>query len=91
MKNNSTEYLYITLYTVFSILIILNFKLGIDVFWHIKVGEWIYIEQSIPKTAIFSYTKTDAPWISHEWLSELIIYFVYKLAVWRRIITIPNA
>ena len=83
MKKNLPAYLYIISYTIFSILIILGFKLGVDVFWHIKVGEWIYHEQTIPKTAIFTYTTAGIPWISHEWLSELIIYFVYKIAEWK--------
>lgn len=55
---------------------------GDDTYWHIKVGEWIVTHKKVPSTGIFSYTAADLPWVSHEWLSALIIYIIYSLVGW---------
>lgn len=43
-----------------------------DTGWHIGVGRYILETGSIPKTGIYSYTAENMPWMSHEWLTELI-------------------
>jgi hypothetical protein len=50
-----------------------------DFWWHLRTGQYIVQTQSIPRTDPFSYTKADAPWITHEWLSELLIYGIFRL------------
>ena len=45
-----------------------------DVWWHLKTGELIIREGSIPDVDPFSYTVSGQPWITHEWLSEIILY-----------------
>ena len=55
---------------------------GGDAYWHIKVGEWIFQHYKIPETGIFSYTKADSPWVSHEWLSAILIYQVFYQGSW---------
>jgi hypothetical protein len=66
----------------FSIgVLIYAFSLGLqgnDFWWHIKVGEWIMNNHTIPKTDIFSWfaSTTGTYWVSHEWFSEIILYFV---------------
>ena len=53
-----------------------------DVWWHLKTGEYIAAHKSVPHTDIFSYTRAGQPWIAHEWLSDLLIYGVYRAASW---------
>lgn len=55
---------------------------GDDAYWHIKVGEWILTHQQVPTSGIFSYTNTDKPWISHEWLSAVLLYKVFQYSGW---------
>ena len=50
-----------------------------DFWWHLRTGQLIVQNQSIPHTDPFSYTKAGAPWITHEWLSELLIYGIFRL------------
>ena len=50
-----------------------------DAFYHLKTGELIWETKSIPHFDVFSYTATGAPWITHEWLAELIFYFIQAL------------
>ncbi|MDD3225473.1 MAG: hypothetical protein PHX70_12390 [Clostridium sp.] len=58
-----------------------SFKIMNDGFWHIKVGEYIIKNLSIPYTDIFSwYGKSmHLAWISHEWLFGIIAYIVYSI------------
>jgi hypothetical protein len=53
-----------------------------DVWWHLKTGEWILQHQAVPHSDPFSYTRAGQPWITHEWLSEILIYSIYRLADW---------
>lgn len=60
-----------------------------DTFWHLKTGELIWQTKSIPKTDVFSYTAYGAPWLTHEWLAEVLFYGIYKsLGLWGLIIFI---
>ncbi|HXI09788.1 MAG TPA: hypothetical protein VNK06_03200, partial [Thermodesulfobacteriota bacterium] len=45
-----------------------------DIWYHIKTGEYIVRNLSIPTTDIFSYTAFGHRWVTHEWLSEVIFY-----------------
>ena len=45
-----------------------------DIWYHIKTGEYIVKNLSIPTTDIFSYTAFGHRWVTHEWLSEVIFY-----------------
>jgi len=49
-----------------------------DFYWHIKTGELISSSRSIPTADIFSFTQDGHPWVLHEWLSQLILYWVYS-------------
>ncbi len=51
-----------------------------DIWWHLKTGEWITQHRAIPHVDPFSYTRAGQPWIAHEWLSELLIYVLYRVA-----------
>lgn len=53
-----------------------------DAYWHIKVGEWILTHGQVPSTGIFSYTNPNKPWVSHEWLSAIVLYQVFHVAGW---------
>lgn len=69
----------------FSILIIcyslflLNFfKIEPDYFWHIKAGEYMH-KHGILQHDVFSWYTSGKYWMSHEWLFEIIIYFLKLL------------
>jgi hypothetical protein len=50
-----------------------------DFWWHLRTGQFILETGSIPHVDIFSFTKAGQPWVTHEWLSELMIYSLYRL------------
>lgn len=80
-KTTSDNILFLVAATIFTCMI-LRFSLGIsgnDFWWHIKIGEWIIDQQSIPKVGIYSWYALDhnLEWISHEWLSEVILFSIH--------------
>jgi hypothetical protein len=50
-----------------------------DFWWHLRTGQLIFQTHAIPHTDPFSYTKTGAAWITHEWLSEMLIFGLFRL------------
>jgi hypothetical protein len=49
-----------------------------DLWWHLRTGQWIMQTGHVPRTDPFSFTRAGSPWISHEWLSEIIFYETWK-------------
>jgi hypothetical protein len=43
-----------------------------DVWWHLRLGDWIIAHHQIPAGELFAYTAFGNPLVAHEWLSELI-------------------
>src|SRR5829696_2405239 len=49
-----------------------------DFWWHLKTGEYIVGTRAIPHTDIFSSVRFGSEWITHEWLSEVFIYGIFR-------------
>jgi hypothetical protein len=45
-----------------------------DFYWHLKTGEYIFSNLTVPKTDPFAFTSGGMPWVPHEWLTEIILY-----------------
>lgn len=48
-----------------------------DFWWHLRTGQLIWETRSIPRHDIFSYTVSGQPWLTHEWLTQAIVYAIY--------------
>ncbi len=48
-----------------------------DFWWHLRTGQLIWESRSIPRQDVFSYTVAGQPWITHEWLTEVLMYALY--------------
>ncbi|MBR0939098.1 hypothetical protein JQ586_37760 [Bradyrhizobium jicamae] len=53
-----------------------------DVYWHIAVGQWMLDHRAVPHADPFSFTMYGAPWITSEWLSEILYLGAFKAAGW---------
>jgi len=53
-----------------------------DIYWHIVVGQWIVDHRAVPHVDPFSFTMRGAPWITSEWLSEVLYFAAFKVAGW---------
>ncbi len=51
-----------------------------DTGYHIRAGDYILENLSIPKKDIFSYHYPPFPWTAHEWLSEVIMAIIHKIS-----------
>src|SRR6266851_2032591 len=49
-----------------------------DFWWHLRTGQHIAQTHSVPHLDFYSFTNAGKQWITHEWLSELIFYGVYR-------------
>lgn len=59
-----------------------------DSFWHVAVGDWIIAHGAVPHADPFSYTFAGAPWVSHEWLSEVLMAVAFRMAGWSGVIVL---
>ena len=50
-----------------------------DFWWHLSAGQYMVVTRSIPHVDVFSGTVAGHAWVTHEWLSEIIIYALYSL------------
>lgn len=70
---------YPAYFLLFSYFIFISFQniSDLDYFFHIKTGEYILSNKTIPNTDPYSFTMTNKPWSNHEWLYQVMIYFTY--------------
>jgi hypothetical protein len=53
-----------------------------DVWWHLRTGQLILQSHHVVHSDPFSFTRAGAPWVDHEWLSQILIYSLYRLGGW---------
>lgn len=53
-----------------------------DIQWHIETGRWIALHGRVPLADPFSHSMPDAPWHAHEWLAELVFWWIFRLGGW---------
>ncbi|MGA8620279.1 MAG: hypothetical protein WB660_17370 [Candidatus Sulfotelmatobacter sp.] len=59
-----------------------------DLWWHLKTGQFIVAHKSVPRSDPFSYTRAGAPWVAHEWLSEVLLYELERTTGWGGLIAV---
>ncbi len=59
-----------------------------DFWWHLKTGEYIVKNLTIPRIDFYSFTVPGKHWVAHEWLSEVIFYLIYTRAGFNTLIFI---
>lgn len=84
-KLTSTDKIAILfLFVSTMVILLLCFSNGIsgnDFWWHIKVGEYIQENKTIPTNDIFSWLgmEKNISWTAHEWLSDVIFYYIHNI------------
>ena len=49
-----------------------------DIWWHLKVGDWMVEHLAVPHTGILSRTAATRPWVAYSWGYEVLMSLVYK-------------
>jgi len=53
-----------------------------DVWWHLRTGQLSLQEHKIFHADPFSYSKFGQPWVDHEWLSQILMFSLYRVTGW---------
>ena len=55
-----------------------------DTMWQITVGQWILDHHAVPETDVYSFTMRGQPWISTQWLAQVLYAKAYAIVGWSR-------
>jgi hypothetical protein len=55
-------------------------RLDTDFWWHLKVGQYISVHHVVPAHDFMSFTLAGHAWTDHEWLAELLLYGLFRIA-----------
>jgi hypothetical protein len=73
----TTRRLFEAIFAVSLFVIAVRRTLDPDLWWHLRTGEYI-LAQGIPRHDVFSFTVPGHSWITHEWLSQVFMWLVYR-------------
>ncbi len=51
-----------------------------DLWWHLRTGQLIVQNHQLFHADPYSFTKAGQPWLDHEWLSQIVIFLIYRSA-----------
>jgi hypothetical protein len=69
----------IALYTIVPVLV-LRPIIDVDIWWHLRQGQWIVEQATVPTTDPFSWFGVGRRWIAYHWLFEVVVYALYAIA-----------
>ncbi len=76
LKKNKYNILFILLIISISLVMMIFMRVDSDYFWHITAGKYMVNHHTILTHDIFSWFVSGKYWMSHEWLFEVIIYYM---------------
>jgi len=53
------------------------FVIDPDIWWHLKVGDWIVEHLAVPHTGILSRAAANRPWVAYSWGYEVLLSRAY--------------
>lgn len=59
-----------------------------DTFWQVAVGQWMVDHRTVPVTDVYSFTMQGQPWISTQWLAQVIFSQVYGWFGWAGLVAL---
>jgi hypothetical protein len=62
-----------------------------DFWWHLKTGEWILENRTIPQVDLFTFTEVETPWIDLHWGFQLLITMLYHAGGFNLLILVKAA
>ncbi|BAT59900.1 hypothetical protein GJW-30_1_02435 [Variibacter gotjawalensis] len=61
-----------------------------DTQWQIVLGNWMLSERAVPRTDAFSFTKRGEPWISSQWLAQVLFALAHRWFGWLGVIALTG-
>lgn len=59
-----------------------------DSYWQITIGQWIAAHRAVPTVDTFSFTFAGEPWISTQWLAQVLYGQAYALGGWAGVVVL---
>ena len=59
-----------------------------DTYWQIALGDWMIANRAVPHVDVYSWTMTGEPWISSQWLAQVIFAAVYGAFGWSGVVAV---
>ncbi|MBV9566329.1 MAG: hypothetical protein JOY90_38685 [Bradyrhizobium sp.] len=59
-----------------------------DSLWQVTVGQWIIDHRAVPESDVYSFTMAGQPWISTQWLAQVLYAEAYGLAGWSGVVVL---
>ena len=53
-----------------------------DTLWQVTLGQWILDHHAVPHQDVYSFTMRGEPWISTQWLAQVLYAKAYAWAGW---------
>lgn len=80
-----TQMEYLIPVILISLVLIMAARIPIDSdqWWHLRAGEVTWMQKSPLTTDHFSFTREGSNWINHSWLSELIMFLLFRWSGYR--------
>lgn len=57
-----------------------------DTYWQIAVGDWMIAHRAVPHVDVYSWTFAGEPWISSQWLAQVVFAGLYHVAGWSGVV-----
>ncbi len=62
-----------------------------DTYWQIALGHWILAHTQLPHADTFSWTMAGKPWISSQWLAQVLFAKAFDMASWSGVVVLSAA
>jgi hypothetical protein len=62
-----------------------------DTYWHLATGQWMLAHGHVPHEDVFSFPHAGQPWVTHEWLSELLMALAFRAGGWSGLLVLYAA
>jgi len=62
-----------------------------DIFWHFSAARFMAAHLRVPRTDFLTWTMQGREWVDFEWLSQLILYSMYRLGGFKLLLLFKGA
>ncbi len=69
--------LFVLIFALSLFTLVVRVTIDTDMWWHLATGDWI-LEHGIPHGDVFSFTVPGREWITHEWLTQIIMSLLWR-------------
>jgi hypothetical protein len=82
IRNLSTHNLLVAIIFIAIFTMAVRIPFAPDTWWHLRSGQYIVENLTIPTTDPFSHTKAGQLWIDHGWLAQIFWYGLFAAGGW---------